>query len=281
MNGRVVVLGAKGMLGVDLMAELSSAQIPAVGYDLPECNIVNSEDVVRAIQNASVIINCAAYTNVEKAESEKETAFRVNGEAVGKLGLLAKAKNIPILHISTDFVFDGMQDRPYRETDSANPVSAYGASKYAGEQALAASGCRACIVRVQWTYGKNGVNFIKKLLDAATAGKPLRVVDDQMGSPTATTAVAEILRRMIQLPTFPQGIYHLAAGGYVSRYEMAEFLFSGLKMNVNLTPCKTSDFPSAARRPLNSCFDCAKLEKMLNTKIDSWQTMLTHYLETL
>lgn len=197
------------------------------------------------------------------------------------MGQLAKAKNIPVLHISTDFVFDGMQDRSYRETDIANPLSAYGASKYAGEKALAASGCCACIVRVQWTYGKSGVNFIKKLLDAANAGKPLRVVDDQTGAPTATTEVARILCRMIQLPTFPEGIYHLAAGGYVSRYEMATFLFDSLKMKVDLTPCKTSDFPSAAKRPLNSCFDCAKLEKLLNSKIDSWQTMLTHYLETL
>jgi dTDP-4-dehydrorhamnose reductase len=281
MNGRAVVLGAKGMLGSDLMAELFGAGVAAVGYDLPELNIADTAAVEQAIHNAGVIINCAAYTNVEKAESEKDVAFRVNGEAVGKLGRLAKMKNVPVLHISTDFVFDGTLDRPYRETDIANPVSAYGASKYAGEKALAASGCGACIVRVQWTYGKNGVNFIKKLLDAAKAGKPLRVVDDQTGSPTATTEVAQILCRMIQLPTFPQGVYHLAAGGYVSRYEMARFLFDSLKMNVDLSACKTSDFPSAAKRPLNSCFDCTKLEKTLNIKIDPWQTMLTNYLETL
>lgn len=281
MDGRAVVLGAKGMLGTDLIAELSCAGVAAVGYDLPEFNISSCDHLSKAIQNAAVIINCAAYTNVEKAETEKELAFRVNGQAVGKLGNLAKAAGIPVLHISTDFVFDGMLDRPYRETDPANPISAYGASKYAGEQALLASGCRACIVRVQWTYGKNGVNFIKKLLDAASAGKPLRVVDDQTGSPTATVYAAKILRQLIQLPVFPQGVFHLAASGYVSRYEMARFLFDRLKMDVNLSPCKTSDFPSAAKRPLNSCFDCTKLEKSLNIKIDSWQTMLTSYLESL
>ncbi len=281
MNDRVVVLGARGMLGTDLMAELSRARIDAVGYDLPEVNIADTAAIEQAINDACVIVNCAAYTNVEKAESEKELAFLVNGQAVGKLGQLARVKNIPVLHISTDFVFDGTSDRPYRETDIANPVSAYGASKYAGEKALAVSGCRACIIRVQWTYGKNGTNFIKKLLDAARAGKPLRVVDDQTGSPTATAEVAKILSRMIQLSTFPEGTYHLAAGGYVSRYDMAKFLFANLKMNVDLTPCKTSDFPSAAKRPLNSCFDCTKLEKLLNIKIDSWQTMLKNYLETL
>lgn len=281
MSGKIVVLGAQGMLGTDLMAEFASAGISAVGYDLPQFDISNCEHLSKAIQNAAAVINCAAYTNVEKAETEKELAFRVNGQAVGKLGNLAKAANIPVLHISTDFVFDGTLDRPYRETDPANPLSAYGASKYAGEQALTASGCKACIVRVQWTYGKNGVNFIKKLLDAANAGKPLRVVDDQTGSPTATTHAARMLRQLVQLPSFPQGVFHLAASGYVSRYEMARFLFDTLKMNVNLSPCKTSDFPSAAKRPLNSCFDCGKLEKILNIKINSWQSMLTAYLESL
>ncbi|MBM4103102.1 MAG: dTDP-4-dehydrorhamnose reductase [Planctomycetes bacterium] len=279
MNLPVIVLGARGMLGTDLMECLRRRNIPAQGYDLPELDITNAGHVESVVGQAKQIINCAAYTNVEKAESEAELAFRVNGRAVGQLGRQAAKRNIPVLHISTDFVFDGMLDRPYAETDAANPLSAYGKSKYEGEKALSASGCRFCIVRLQWTYGRAGTNFVKKLLDTARAGKPLRVVDDQVGSPTATREAAEIVCRMMELPMSPEGIYHLAAKGYVSRYEMAQFVFETLKVGVNLNPCKTSDFPSAAKRPLNSRFNCGKLEKLLGTAMRPWQEPLREHLE--
>jgi dTDP-4-dehydrorhamnose reductase len=281
MNQPIVVLGAKGMLGTEVMNVFAERHIVAQGYDLPEFDIANVAHLEKALQSAGAVINCAAYTNVEKAESEFETALRVNGYATGILGQLAKKLNIPVLHISTDFVFDGQLDRPYVETDAVNPLSAYGKSKYAGEEALLASGCRYCIVRVQWTYGRAGVNFVKKMLDAARAGKPLRVVDDQIGSPTATAEAARVLCQVLQLPEFPQGVYHLAAGGYVNRYEMAKFIFETLKMDVSLSPCKTSDFPSVAKRPLNSRFDCRKLETLLGTAMRPWQEPLRQYLETL
>jgi dTDP-4-dehydrorhamnose reductase len=281
MNLPVIVLGARGMLGADLTECLRRRGVAARGYDLPEFDITNTEQVEGVVGQAKQIINCAAYTNVEKAESEAELAFQVNGLAVGELGRQAAKRNIPVLHIGTDFVFDGMLDRPYAETDVVNPLSVYGKSKYEGERALSASGCRFCIVRVQWTYGKAGINFVKKLLDTARAGKPLRVVDDQVGSPTATKEVAEILYRMMELPMFPEGIYHLAAKGDVSRYEMAQFIFDTLKMEVNLSSCKTSDFPSAARRPLNSRFNCGKLESLLGTAMRPWQEPLRKYLEQL
>jgi dTDP-4-dehydrorhamnose reductase len=281
MNRPVAVLGAKGMLGTDLMAVLSWRNIAAEGYDLPQFDITDAACLESVLKHAGAVINCAAYTNVEKAESEFELALRINGQAAGMLGQLAKERNIPVLHIGTDFVFDGTLDRPYMETDAVNPLSAYGKSKYEGEKTLSASGCRFCIVRVQWTYGRAGVNFVRKMLDAARAGKPLRVVDDQVGSPTATIEAAEVLCRMMELPVFPQGVFHLAAGGYVNRYEMAKFIFNTLKMDVNLSPCKTSDFPSAAKRPLNSRFDCRKLETLLGAAMRSWQDSLQDYLETL
>jgi dTDP-4-dehydrorhamnose reductase len=281
MNHPIAVLGAGGMLGTDVMNVFARRNIAAQGYDLPEFDITSAAHLEKVLQSAGAVINCAAYTNVEKAESESQLAFRVNGQATEVLGQLAKERNIPVVYISTDFVFDGAIDRPYVETDVVNPLSAYGKSKYEGEKALWASGGRFCIVRVQWTYGRAGVNFVKKMLDAARAGKPLRVVDDQAGSPTATAQVAEILCRMMELPIFPEGVYHLAAGGYVNRYEMAKFIFETLKMNVNLSPCKTSDFPSAAKRPLNSRFDCRKLETLLGTTMRPWQESLRDYLETL
>ncbi len=273
----ITLLGAKGMLGSDLTAEATRRGWSMVGLDLPAFDITNPDHLRRAIPHGGLVINCAAYTNVEKAESEPQLAEKINAEAVGMLGTIAKQADASVLHISTDFVFDGTLDRPYVETDAAHPLSAYGRSKWHGEQALAASGCRHCIVRVEWTYGKHGVNFIKKLLDAAAAGKPLRVVDDQIGAPTATTEAAAALCDLIANGK-PQGVFHLAASGEVSRFAMAQFMFQTLKMPVNLTPCKTSDFPSAAQRPLNSRFDCRKLESHLGRPMKHWQESLKNYL---
>ena len=279
-SGMIVLLGANGMLGSDITAEAARRGVSVVGLDLPAFDITNADHLRRAIPHGGLIINCAAYTNVEKAESEPQLAEKVNAEAVGMLGNIAKQADASVLHISTDFVFDGALDRPYVETDAANPLSAYGRSKWHGEQALAASGCRYCIVRVEWTYGKHGVNFIKKLMDAAAAGKPLRVVDDQIGSPTATTEAAAALCELIA-KGMPQGVFHLAASGYVSRFDMAQFMFQTLRRPVDLSPCKTSDFPSAAQRPLNSRFDCRKLESYLGRPMKPWQESLKRYLEAV
>lgn len=276
----MTLLGGKGMLGTDLAAIAARRGYTVTSLDLPAFDITRAEHLEQAAAKGGVIVNCAAYTNVEKAEAEPDTANRVNAEAVGLLGTIAGKAGVPVLHVSTDFVFDGMLDRPYVETDTPNPLSAYGLSKWKGEQALAASGCRHCIVRVEWTYGRHGVNFIQKLLDAAVAGKPLRVVDDQVGSPTATTTVSEAICDLLD-KGFPDGVFHLAAEGYASRYGMAQFMFDTLKLPVDLNPCKTSDFPSAARRPLNSRFDCGKLEAAMGRPLDNWKKTLKDYLERL
>jgi dTDP-4-dehydrorhamnose reductase len=273
----MTLLGGKGMLGTDLAAIAGRRGYTVTTLDLPEFDITRAEHLEQAAEKGGVIVNCAAYTNVEKAEAEPDMANRVNAEAVGLLGAIAGRAGVPVLHISTDFVFDGMLDRPYAETDTPNPLSVYGLSKWKGEQALAASGCRHCIVRVEWTYGRHGVNFIQKLLDAAGAGKPLRVVDDQVGSPTATTTVSVAICDLLD-KGFPEGVFHLAAGGYASRYGMAQFMFDTLKLPVELNPCKTSDFPSAAKRPLNSRFDCGKLEAALGRPLGNWKETLKGYL---
>ncbi len=274
----ITLLGAKGMLGSDLAAEAVRRGYSIDTYDLPEFDITRAEHIRQVVAKDGLIINCAAYTNVEKAESEPKAADRVNAGAVGLLGEIAKDAGIPVLHIGTDFVFDGMLDRPYTEQDTPNPISAYGTSKWRGEQALLASGCRHCIIRVQWTYGLHGVNFINKLLDAAHAGKPLRVVDDQVGAPTATTMISTVICDLLK-GGFPEGLFHLAAGGYVSRYEMAKFIFDSLCMQVDLSPCKTSDFKTAARRPLNSRFDCTKIEAVLGRPLEHWKQGLKNFLE--
>ena len=273
----IALLGAKGMLGSDLSAIAAGRGHVVNRLDLPAFDITRPEHVEQAAADCDVIINCAAYTNVEKAESEPDAACKVNAEAVGRLGDIAKTHDTPVLHISTDFVFDGTLDRPYVETDTPHPISAYGLSKWRGEQALAASGCRHAIIRVEWTYGRHGVNFIEKLLAAARAGKPLRVVDDQVGAPTATTTVSEAICDLLA-GGVPEGVFHLAADEYVSRYGMAQFMFDTLDMRVDLSPCKTSDFPSAAQRPLNSRFDCSKIEAALGRPLEHWKESLGRYL---
>jgi dTDP-4-dehydrorhamnose reductase len=281
-NNQVVVLGARGMLGTDLAAILAKKGFKAHLLDLPDFDITDPQQLAEAVAAAagSTIVNCAAYTNVEKAESEPDLAYRVNAEAVGRLGrLAAAAAGAGVLHISTDFVFDGKGDRPYTETDPTNPINAYGKSKLAGEKLLAQSGCRFCIIRVEWTYGPAGSNFVKKLVDKAKKGSPLKVVEDQIGSPTATTEAAEAICKL--LPEPPEGIFHFAAAGFISRYEMARFIFDKLGMTVDLTGCKSSDFATAAVRPLNSRFNCSKIQSILAKPIRNWQEPLEHFLEQL
>ncbi|MHC4640886.1 MAG: dTDP-4-dehydrorhamnose reductase [Planctomycetota bacterium] len=275
----IVVLGGRGMLGTDIARMLGQKGIGVQVLDLPEFDITNDKQLGEAVAGRETIINCAAYTNVEKAESEPELAYKVNAEAAGRLGEFAKAAGAHVAHISTDFVFDGTSDKPYVETDATNPINAYGRTKLGGEQLLAESGCRFCVIRVEWTYGLAGNNFVKKLIERAESGRPLKVVDDQIGSPTATVEVARAICKL--LANLPEGIFHFAAAGYASRFEMAQFIFDKLGMSVDLTSCKSTDFVTAATRPLNSRFDCSKIEAALGELIKPWQGPLEHFLEQL
>ncbi|UCE99065.1 MAG: dTDP-4-dehydrorhamnose reductase [Planctomycetota bacterium] len=276
---KLAILGGKGMLGTDLARQCTKQDIAFEVFDLPDFDITNDQQLSNVVTNNSIVINCAAYTNVDKAESEAELAYKVNADAVGRLGTLARQADIWLLHISTDFVFDGKSDRPYVETDTPNPINSYGAGKLAGEQLLVESRCRHCIMRVEWTYGRAGNNFVTKLIQHAKTNKTLKVVDDQIGSPTATTEVAKVICKLVK--NKPEGLFHFASQGYVSRFDMAKFIFDNLKWKVDLSPCKTSDFPTPAQRPLNSCFDCSKIKVLLDEPINTWQGPLENFLRKL
>ncbi len=276
---RIAILGGRGMLGTDLTKICRQQGFNVEVFDLPEFDITNSHQLKEAVDTAKTIINCAAYTDVNGAESEAELAYQVNAEAVGRLGAFVKEADAWLLHISTDFVFDGKLDRPYLETDTPNPINEYGKTKLAGEQLLAQTGCRHCIIRVEWTYGSAGNNFISKLIQRATTDKELKVVDDQIGSPTATTEVAKVICELLRKK--PTDLFHFASAGYVSRYEMAKFIFDKLSMDVNLLPCKTSDYVSAAARPLNSRFDCSNIQAFLDEPAEPWQGPLERFLRQL
>lgn len=278
-KNRIAILGGKGMLGSDLALACQQHRFTASVLDLPEFDIANEKHLSDALKDVDAVINCAAYTNVEKAESESKLAYKVNAEAVGKLGLAAKQAGVWVLHISTDFVFDGTSDKPYVETDKPNPLNVYGASKLAGEELLVESRCSCCIMRVEWTYGSRGSNFVAKMIERAKTGGSLKVIDDQIGSPTATVEVAKAICKL--LPKKPQGLFHFASAGYVSRFEMAKFIFDKLNMPVDLNSCKTADFPTAAVRPLSSRFNCSKIKTLLDEPIENWQVPLERFLERL
>lgn len=276
---KIAVLGARGMLGSDIIRLFSSRDINVVSLDLPEFDITNPEQLKEVCLQNDIIINCAAYTNVELAESESDIAFAVNSEAVGSLGEYSKESGAKVIHISTDFVFDGKLDRPYVETDQTNPINVYGQSKLQGEQRLLSELADSCIIRVEWTYGKSGNNFVNKMIELAGKHSELKVVCDQIGSPTATTEIAGLILDI--LDDIPEGVYHFAADGYVSRFDMAEFIFRQLGVNINLEKCQSHEFESKAQRPVNSQFNTNKIQSVIKNQIRPWDAVLADYLERL
>lgn len=275
----IAILGGRGMLGTDLAVACAARGFAVKTYDLPEFDITDARQVREAVNAADAIVNCAAYTNVDGAETHTELAHRVNAEAVGNLGAAARAGGKWVLHFSTDFVFDGTLDRPYRETDLPHPINEYGRSKLAGERLLDASGCSHCTVRLEWTYGTQGRNFVTKLTERAASGQPLTVVDDQVGAPTATTEVAVAACRLLEART--EGLFHFAAAGYVSRFGVARFILDKLRLKAELKPCRSSDYATPAARPLNSRFDCSRIQAVLHEPIEPWQRPLERFLERL
>ena len=278
-EGKIAVLGGKGMLGSDVVSLCHEQGREITVLDLPDFDITKASDVEESLYGTDLVVNCAAYTDVEKAESEPDLAFKVNTEGVGQLGAFAKKAGIWVLHISTDFVFDGRSEKPYVETDAPKAISSYGSTKLAGERLLVASGCSHCIMRLEWTYGRNGKNFVTKLIERAKLGETLRVVDDQRGAPTATTEATKVICKF--LAKMPEGLFHFASSGYVSRFDMARFILDRLGISVDLQSCKSSDYVTAAERPLNSCFDCSKISEFLSEPIRLWQEPLEEFLRQL
>lgn len=276
MPATVSILGGQGMLGADLTAGLQQAGYHVRVWDLPEWDITKPEHVTQALADVAAVVNCAAFTNVDQAEDLPDVALAVNGEAVGRLGQLAKERRVYVLHISTDFVFDGANPRPYRETDRPRPINVYGATKYRGEQLLAQSGCDHAILRVEWSYGRHGTHFIAKLLDRAQTGADLKVVQDQIGAPTWTVDMAAAIHGLLRERS--QGFYHFANAGYASRFEVAQFMVRELGLTNAVLPCASADFHVKAVRPKSSRFDLAKIQAVLKQPIRPWQEALAEYL---
>ena len=277
MADKIILLGAKGMLGSEVYSLCGKDNV--MPLDLPEFDITDKNQLEKILEDANIVINCAAFTDVEKSESQSEQAFKVNAEAVGNLAQIAHRKNVYVIHISTDFVFDGKKETAYIETDRTNPINVYGKSKLEGEVLLAKNHNLYAIIRVQWTYGRNGNNFITKLISFSRQKSNLKVVNDQFGSPTWTQEAAKVIHEFISKK--PQGLFHYAPAGFASRCDVAKFAFEKLKISTPVIPCKSSEFPTAAQRPASSRFCCDKIQSLLDKPIEIWQKPLERFLKTL
>ena len=279
---RLLVTGAAGMLGREIAraarrisggVEWRVAAYPRASLDVTDPEAVR--DAVDIVSPA-VLINCAGWTDVDGCESDEITALRVNGEAPGRLAAICRETGATIVHFSTDYVFDGTSRRPYIEDDPVSPISAYGRSKLAGEQAILRSGAAHLILRTQWLYGAHGKSFVNTILERAAAGEKLRVVNDQHGAPTyarelAAVTLAAIAKRI-------RGIRHAAPAGECTWYEVAReaLLLAGLDPE-QVTPVSTAEFPRPARRPPYGVLDTSKL-RAAGIALSPWREALETYI---
>jgi dTDP-4-dehydrorhamnose reductase len=278
----VLVAGKEGQLARCLVEQAAERGMPLVAIGRPKLDLTKPEtvdEVVRAIV-PSAIVNAAAYTAVDKAESEPRSAFAVNRDGAAQLGLQADRRNVPFIHISTDYVFDGKKPAPYNEEDPTGPLNTYGRSKLDGERAVREVCPAALIFRTSWVYSPHGSNFIKTMLRLGQTRDPIRVVDDQRGTPTAATDLAGAIVDLISRFTAEDirrlaGVYHLTARGDTTWHGFASAIFSGSRRRdrrvPDLVPITTAQYPTPARRPANSRLDCTKAAQQLGIQLPHWQ----------
>jgi len=271
---KIFIAGAKGMLGQDVCALLESEGHVLDQSDLDDLDLCNREAVWERLSrcNPDLIINCAAYTNVDGCESDVISAYKGNAVIPAILAMAANKLNTILVHISTDYVFDGEAHVPYTEGDTPNPTSIYGKSKRLGEMNVMNLTNRYFILRIQWLYGRHGKNFVKTMLSLAKSQPALNVVNDQLGCPTYTRDVAGAIAEMIKTEAY--GVYHVSNGSYCSWYQFAKDIFEIADIDMQVNPCTTESFPRPAKRPGFSVLD--------NTYFAaSGFTPLRHYKEAL
>lgn len=268
----ILVVGANGMLGHDLVKVFSDKGYNVTASTREEFDITKIEEVEDFFKdkNFDIVVNSAAYTQVDKAEEEIDLAFLVNNKGAENLAKVTNKKNIPIIYISTDYVFDGTKNEPYRLNDKTNPISIYGKSKLAGEIATKKENSKYYITRTSWLYGRNGKNFVETMLELSRTRDEIKVVNDQFGCPTWTVELARGIERLIGEGS-EFGTYHVCAQENASWYEFAKQIFEFKKIDINVTPVKTDEFPSLANRPSYSVMENSGL-------LRSWKEALGEYL---
>lgn len=280
---KVLVTGVKGQLGHDVMNELEKRGYEGVGVDVEEMDITDAAAVERVIKEAHVdkVVHCAAWTAVDAAEDNPEMCRKVNALGTENIAKVCRELDLPMIYLSTDYVFDGTGTRPWEPDDPVvTPLNVYGQTKYEGEQAVEKYLDKYYIVRIAWVFGVNGKNFIKTMLNLGKTHDTLTVVDDQIGTPTYTYDLAELLVDMLEKEEY--GKYHVTnEGGYISWYDFAKEIFAQAGMGINVLPVSAEEYKAKAARPSNSRMEKKKLDEHGFRRLPSWQDALARYLEIL
>lgn len=269
---KVLVTGANGMLGQDLCPMLEDAGYDVIETDINNLDITDEKQTMAKISEIKpqILIHCAAYTNVDKAEEDKETAYLINVKGTENIAKACEQNEITMVYISTDYVFDGKSQKQYTPADVPNPINNYGLTKLDGEKAVQNNCSKYYITRTSWLYGHHGKNFVETMISIAN-NKEVKVVDDQTGCPTWTVDLAESIIKILE-DKKEYGIYHTCGKGYTTWYGFAKEIYQKAGLKVNLQPCKTSEFPRAAQRPEFSAMDNDNL-------LRDWKKALNDYIE--
>ncbi|WP_225445608.1 dTDP-4-dehydrorhamnose reductase [Paenibacillus arenosi] len=281
MNRPLLVTGASGQLGTDIMELLEKHNVPAIGCTRANLDITDSEQVHEVIGRIKPwgIIHAAAYTKVDQAENERDEAYRVNVYGSRNVAAAAESVDAKILMLSTDYVFDGRSTRPYDEFATPRPINVYGSSKREAEKIVCQLNRRAFIVRTSWVFGRHGSNFVKTMLELGKINHELKVVHDQIGSPTYTKDLAECLLKLIHTDWF--GTYHVSNSGSCSWYQFASAIMEEANLNVKVRSVPTSQFPRPARRPAYSVLAGRALTLHGLPSLRPWREALADYIQTL
>lgn len=281
MKYRILVTGANGQLGQCIQKCRQSENCTFFYTDINDLDITDIDQIREFVRekDINIIINAAAYTAVDLAETEETSAYRINRDAVANLATVAKEQDLFLIHISTDYVFDGNSERPYRPEDPVHPLSVYGKSKAAGEEAILASGCRAAIIRTSWLYSIYGSNFVKTILRISKERKEITVINDQYGTPTYAPDLAEALLCFLNKPEFMEGcnIYHYANEGKTSWHEFAAEIVRLSDSECDVLPVSSSEYRTVATRPQYSLFDLSKIKEKLSIEIPGWKDGLQRF----
>ncbi len=272
----LVVLGAGGQVGQAVVALARSRAIPCRGLGRVECDISDRLAVERAVEGSRFVVNCAAYTAVDKAETEVELAHQVNAIGAGNIAAACARTGVPLLHMSTDYVFDGEGARPAQEDDAPHPLNVYGRSKLAGEIAVREHLHNHIILRTSWVFSASGQNFVKTMLRVAQTKSEIRVVHDQIGGPTAAQDIAKAILTIAEMSARPDfahwGTYHFSGAPALSWFEFAQAILRDL--DVAVLPIATQDYPTPARRPRNSVLDCSRIGGVFGIAPPDWRAGL-------
>ena len=282
----VLVTGAGGQLGSEMRRLGSAASNDYLFTDASELDITDAGAIRRTMaeRRIDVVVNCAAYTDVERAEREEAAADRLNREAAGELAAAVREADATLIHISTDYVFDGTSPEPYTEESPAAPQSVYGRTKLAGEEAIRASGCKHLILRTSWLYSEYGHNFLKTMLRLTAERERLNVVFDQTGTPTYAGDLALAIFSIVEKGLYAgnEGTYHFSDEGACSWYDFAVEIAAAVGHDkCRIEPCRTDDYPTAARRPAYSVLDKSKLKRTFGIEIPHWRESMRYCLHRI